>query len=199
MPDQTEPDLTRLVEASVAGDSSARERLLAAVYDDLRKIASARFGVGRPGDTLQPTALVNETVIELLRRLDQPQRLALASREQFFAAVAMAMRTILRDHWRARNALKRGGGDRPAPLIADPVSPSSDDPFAAIDYLALDEALDRLENYDLRWHRVVMHRFFAARTIEETADMLGMGVTAVQADWRFARAWLLREIRGMQA
>ncbi|MFI4897202.1 MAG: ECF-type sigma factor [Phycisphaerales bacterium JB059] len=189
-------ELTRLITAIAEGGDTDRERLFTAIYDDLRRVAQNRFGVGRPGDTLQATALVNETVLELLRRLDQcPERLGAESRKEFFGTVAMARRTILRDQWRAAGALKRGGGASTAPLEHDPPARDDGSPFGQIEYLELDEAIERLRSYDERWYRVVMLRFYAARTIEETALILGLGVTSVKADWRFARAWLLRELR----
>jgi RNA polymerase sigma factor (TIGR02999 family) len=163
------------------------------VYDDLRRIARSRAGVGGAGQTLQPTVLVNEALCEILRRMDSPEGLPASSRTEFFGIVASAMRTIVKDHHRARRAAKRGGGERPSPLLGD--EPDLDDtPFGRVDLMALDESLNRLERYEPRWHQVVLYRFYAGRTIEQTAELLGAGVTLVKADWRGARAWLARDL-----
>lgn len=186
-------EFTVLLKESAAGLPDARERLFDLVYDDLRRIARTRPGVGGPGETMQPTVLANEAAAELLRRMDSPTGLPVSSRGEFFGAVALAMRSILKDHRRARNAQKRGGGRHDSPLFGD--EPALDDtPFGRVDLIALDEAMDRLERFEPRWHRVVMYRFYAGRTIEQTAELVGAGITGVKTDWRGARAWLAREL-----
>ncbi len=186
-------DLTVLLHESAADTPGARDRLFTLVYEDLRRIARNRRGVGAAGETMQPTVLANEAVAEMLRRMESPGGFPLSSRSEFFGAVALAMRSILKDHRRARLAAKRGGGVV-AVALRDEESSRDETPFGAVDLLALDEAMDRLERYDERWHRVVMFRFYAGRTIEETAELLGSGVTTVKSDWRGARAWLAREL-----
>jgi RNA polymerase sigma-70 factor (ECF subfamily) len=187
-------DLTMLIQASSAGDRKAQDRLFAVVYDELHRIASRSRFVGGAGETLQATALVNEAYIALSQRLALARTTSSSTRDAFYTAVGRAMRTILRDHWRSRNAEKRGGGARAAALPDTEVvaAPSSD--FDAIDFLALDQALDRLEQFNPRWFQVVTHRYFAGREIDETAELLGISKSTVKSDWQLARAWLHREI-----
>lgn len=193
---QADEALTTLIEAARSGDPVARDRLFAAVYDELLAIARRSRFVGRPGQTMQPTVLVNEAYLQLAKRFAVPERGDRPGREAFFAAVALAMRTILRDYWRAKTAEKRGGGAAPLALDeGDRPAPGAEE-FDSADFLALDEAMDQLSDYNQRWYRIVMHRYFAARTLEETADLLDVGLSTVKADWRLARAWLHRAIGG---
>ena len=183
-----------LIEASSAGDRQAQGELFTIVHDELRRIAGRCRYVGAPGETLQATALVNEAYIELSRRMALARPESASVREAFYTTVARAMRTILRDYWRSRNADKRGGGARDGAL------PQGDGPgapptgFDAADFLALDEALQHLETFNPRWFQVVMHRHFAGREIEETAELLSISPSTAKSDWRLARAWLRREM-----
>ncbi len=196
MHDSSSQDLTRLIEASGAGDRAAQDQLFVLVHDELRRIAGRSRHVGAHGETLQATALVNEAYIELSRRMTLARPESATVREAFYATVGRAMRTILRDHWRARHAEKRGGGDQVASLNDDSrvAAPSGD--FDATDFLALDDAMTKLEAFNPRWFQVVMHRYFAGREIEETAELMNVSPTTVKSDWQLARAWLRREIAG---
>lgn len=193
--EQNHDDLTAIIASARAGDADARTRLFAVVYDELRMLARAQRHVGRPGETLQPTVLANEAYLLLERRMQPDREEHPEGRRMFFQTVALAMREVLRDHWRAGRTLKRGGGRRP--LAIDGPMPARDGaPLDRTEFLALDDALDQLERHNPRWHEVVMHRYFAGRTVEETAEVMGIGRTTAKADWNFARAWLRRAIEG---
>ena len=184
-----EQNLTLLLRAVRDGDAAARDRLFALTYEDLRRIAASVRFVGRSGDTFQATALVNEAFLHFCRGIKDNDS---AGRAEFFRAVAMAMRTILRDHWRYKNRQRRSPGPAravDANDVADPDTVGDD-----LDLEALDQVMDRLEKYNRRWYDVVMARFYAARTIEETADALGLSITTVKSDWQLARGWLRREL-----
>lgn len=195
-------NLTLLIESSRKGDRDASGRLFALIYDELKVIARRSRYAGGHGETMQPTALANEAYMVFERRFPIPPSGERESRETFFRTVALAMRTILRDHWRRKNAEKRGGGDKPVALGAhDPAArgtPGSDGDgeMDQLDFLSLDAALDALEQYNERWCDVVMHRYFAGRSIEETAELMGVGVTTIKSDWQLAKAWLRREMEG---
>lgn len=179
------------------GHSAARDELYNAVYSELRQIAASMPRVGGYGDTLQPTVLANEVFLQLERRFPAAPAEIPESRATFYWSVALAMRTIIRDHWRASNAAKRGGDHNKMQLgQLDPSSPRPIEEDSAIDALVLDATIERLKEFDERWHRVVMYRYYANRTIEETAAMLGVAPSTVKRDWQLARAWLLREIEG---
>lgn len=188
--------LTRLIDASARGDDQARGDLFNLVYEQLREIAAQSRHVGAPGQTLQATALANEAFILLSNRFPAHSRDNLTGRDAFYRAVAQAMRLILRDYWRAQRAEKRGGDDRPKTLDAAAVAAPNASSLDAVDFLSLDEAMNRLEHAHPRWFDVVMSRYFAGRTIDETAELLGTSRTTVKADWQLARAWLHREIGG---
>lgn len=183
MPDA---DLTRLLEAHAAGDTAALDELLPLVYDELKRLARARFRGERPTHTLQPTALVHEAYLEL-SRLD---RIHFQNRSHFFALASRAMRNVLADHAVARKAAKRGGGRQPVPI--DEVELASDGP--SVDLFALRQALDRLEEIDPRQVRVLECRLFGGLSIDETAEALGISAATVSRDWTFARAWLARQL-----
>lgn len=162
--------------------------LVGRVYDELRAIAAAHLrGEGR-NHTLEPTAIVHEAFI----RLAEMTRLAWRDERHFAIAAAGAIRRVLVDHARARNARKRGRGWRQVTLCGLEDVSGTD----ALDALALDEALERLHSLDPRKARVVELRYFGGLTIEETAQALGVGTTTVEDDWAFARAWLRRELGG---
>jgi RNA polymerase sigma factor (TIGR02999 family) len=183
----TPQDVTQLLDAVSAGDSRAAGELLPLVYDQLRKLARARMSREKAGATLQPTALVHEAYLRLVGDHDVKWE----NRGHFFAAAARAMRRILVERARHRGRQKRGGGMKRVEIADDAlaVEPPSDD------LLALDEVLDRLEQYDPRKSDVVMLRYFAGLTIEETAAALGISPATVKNEWAFARAWLHRELR----
>ena len=181
--------ITELLAAWAAGDPRAADRLLPAVYDELRRQAARAMGRESDGNTLQPTALVHEAYLRLV-----DQRAPWHNRAQFFGVAAQAMRRVLVDHARARHAAKRGGG---APRItlddAAAEQPGASDDSAA-DVLALHDALTRLAAMDPDQARLVELRYFAGLTIEETAAALGSSPATVKREWAVARAWLHREL-----
>lgn len=180
-------DVTLLLAKVSEGDSRAAAELLPLVYEELRRLARSRMAGESPGQTLQPTALVHEAYLRLLGASD----VKWDGRGHFFGAAALAMRRILVERARARGRIKRGGGAARVPLedAALATEPPPDE------LLALDEALDRLAAYDKRKADVVMMRYFAGLSIDETAAALGVSPATVKNEWAFARAWLHREIK----
>ncbi len=189
-------DLTRCIQAARDGDAEAKQVLLERVYEELRSIARQSKYVGDPGFTMQPTALAHEAFLLLDRKFPAPPRDQPESRRTFFRSMALAMRMLLRDHWREKHAQKRGGGLQVAGLEDEAIPDRGAAELDPIDFLALDESMHRLEAYNPRWYEVVMHRYFAGLTLEETADLTGSGLTTTKADWRLARAWLRRDLEG---
>lgn len=183
-----ETEVSHLLEAWNQGDPEALETLMPLVVDDLRSIARKYFEREDPGHTIQPTALVNELYLRLVDR----RTVHWESPRHFFGAAAQIMRRLLVDHARHRQAAKRGGGAPKLPVDEDlPVFAR----HAPEEILALDEALGRLETLEPRQSQVVTLKSFVGLTIPEIAQTLGIGPTAVKSDWRFARAWLERELR----
>lgn len=184
--------ITLLLEAAGAGESRAAAELLPVVYEELRRLAGAYMRRESPVSTLQPTALVHEAYVRLLGEADVKWR----DRAHFFGAAALAMRRILVDRARSRSALKHGGhleraeGDAADALAA----PEEVDGVGALDLLALDRALERLQARDPRQAEVVMLRYFAGLTIEQTAMAMDLSPGTVKNEWTFARAWLRREL-----
>jgi RNA polymerase sigma factor (TIGR02999 family) len=186
----TPGDITRCLQDWRGGDELALDRLTAAVYRELRRLASALFAAESGDRTLQPTALVHELYLQL----PSVQHLDWQSRAQFLGVAARIMRNILVDHARKRHAAKRGGGA--VPVIVDPLV---DDPALKSDVLVINTALDRLGEHYPRQSRVVELRFFGGLTTEETCEVLSAtGVECsqrtVERDWTFARAWLQNAI-----
>ena len=179
-------DVTRLLVAWSQGDEGALDTLLPLVYSELREMAHRYLGRERRDHTLQPTAVVHEAFLRLIKQ----RRVDWKSRSHFFAVAAQAMRRILVDHARARAADKRGGGQT---LIALDAAPSGETP-RAVDLIALDDALGRLEKLDRTKASVVEMRFFGGLTIDETAEALGASPSTVKRDWTLARAFLYREL-----
>ena len=180
-------DVTRILSSIEHGDPKAAEQLLPLVYDELRRLASAKFAHEQPGQTLQATALVHEAY---LRLVDQEQAQHWDSRGHFFAAAAEAMRRILIDSARRKRAAKRGGGQE----LQDQGALEIPAPVPAEDLLALDEALAKLEVADPVKAQLVKLRYFAGLTEEDAARLLGLSRTTVQRHWRYARVWLLNEL-----
>ena len=168
------------------GDLVAADELLPLVYDQLRAIAGSLFRSESAGHTLQPTALVHEAYIKLVKGAPD----GLKNRAHFCAVAAIAMRQVLRDHARASRSAKRGGGRRREPL-ADVTSASLTTP---IDALVLDEALEQLAEADDRAARVFEMRFFGGLTHDEVAGLLDTSVPTVERAWRRARAWIASAI-----
>ena len=190
LPDDAPVDVTQLLQAWSDGDRTVEEPLLRAVLGELRQQAVRAMRRESPTHTLQPTALVNEAY---LRLIDQ-RRVQWRSRAHFFGVAASLMRRILVDHARRRLAEKRGG-DANRISISD-VEPADRASEAAqdVDVLALHEALERLAALDPEQERLVELRYFSGLTIEETAEALGISPATVKREWRFARAWLRREL-----
>jgi RNA polymerase sigma factor (TIGR02999 family) len=180
-------EVTRLLIAWNAGDRAAVERLMPLVYAELRRIAERQFRRERAGHTLQPTAVVHEAYFRLV---DQT-RVTWKNRGHFFAIAAQAMRRILIDHARAREAEKRGGKETQVSLDVGIASP---EPVDDVDLLALDEALVRLKSLDEPQARIVELRFFGGLSIEETAEAMETSASSVKREFRSARAWLFREL-----
>jgi len=185
------PDVTEILQEVRAGDKDAPARLIPLVYDELRRLADYYLRQERPDHTLQPTALVHEAYLKLI---DQT-RVDWQNRAHFFSVAAQVMRRILVDHARRHKAMKRGGFQQKLSLDeAVDYSESSD-----VDLVALDDALNALEQLDERQSRIVELRFFGGLTIEETAEAIGVSPATVKADWSMAKAWLRLEIgRGYQ-
>ena len=182
----TEPEsVSDLLRAWGDGDAEAGNRLMPLVYRDLKRRAGAYMGQERPDHTLQPTALVHEAFLRLLG--GTPPNFE--SRTHFLRAASQTMRRVLVDHARARSAAKRGGGL--SITLDDAVATDGE---ATVDMLVLDDALTRLADAEPRWAQVVELRFFAGLEVPEVADTLGISTATVKRDWRFARAWLAREL-----
>jgi len=179
-------DVTRILSEVEQGDSHAAEQLLPLLYDELRKLAAQKLAQEEPGQTLQATALVHEVY---LRLVDVEKAQHWHSRSHFFAAAAEAMRRILVENARRHHALKRGGGLERIDLPELPESA-----MGALDLVALDEALKKLEALHPQNAQVVKLRFFAGCSLEETAQMLGIARATAQRQWAYARAWLFGQL-----
>ena len=175
-------DVSALLHRVAAGDRQSTDRLLAAVYGQLRKIAQQRMQEEKPGHTLQATALVHEAYLRLVRN----QNLNWSSRAQFYVAAAQAMDRILVEHARKKKRLKRGGGRQP--VFASVVDLARDENLE--DVVALHEAIDRLEGQDPRAALVTRLRFYAGLTVAETANAMNVSERTVMREWVYARAWL---------
>jgi RNA polymerase sigma factor (TIGR02999 family) len=175
-------DVTRLLEATAAGEDGAGERLWAAVYAELRTLAAAQVARERPGHTLDPTALVHEAFL----RLAVGEGHTFANRRHFFGAAATAMRRILVEAARARGREKRGGDRRREHADLDALVAGGSD----ADLLALHDALDRFAAVDPERAKLVELRFFAGLTMPQAAECLGVSPSTADRGWRYARAWL---------
>ena len=182
------PGITRLLRAWSAGEEGALDRLAPLIYNELHRIARLHMRRERPGNTLQTTALLNQAWLQLAGgRLASWQ-----DRAHFFAVASQIMRRILVDAARTRQAGKRGGG-----VFRLELNESIDAaPPRDAELLALDDALDSLAIFDARKARVVEMRFFGGLSVDETAEVLKVSPQTVMRDWKLARAWLKREIRG---
>ena len=179
-------DVTRLLRAVAEGNKEAEAALFDAVYQDLRRIARGALH-GDRGHTLQTTALVHEAYV----RLTKSGSANFNDRGHFFAVAARAMRHILVDYARARQAEKRGGQP---PMSLDDVVPAAHMAPPEL-VLAVDEALERLTVLDERQARIVELRFFAGMSVQETAEALGISARTVKREWQIARAWLYGELQ----
>jgi len=176
-------DVTQLLDAAATGDRRAAAELLPLVYDELRKLVSAKMAAEAPWHSLDATALVHEAYLRLIG--DQQ----FDGRGHFFAAAAEAMRRILVDHARTRKAAKRGAGRR---VTVDLERLSGSDPDE--DLLAVHDAIDRLAAVEPRVANLVTLRYFGGRTLREAADDLGIAPRTADAWWAYARAWLAADL-----
>jgi RNA polymerase sigma factor (TIGR02999 family) len=180
-------DVTRILDAAAAGDAKAAADLLPLVYEELRTLAAARMAEEKPGQTLQATALVHEAYVRLVGPGDEARW---DNRRHFFAAAAEAMRRILVERARRKQARKHGGDRQRQDLDADAlVAPEPD-----LDLVALDAALDRLAGQDPAKARLVELRYFAGLTGDQAAAVLGLSPSAADRLWVYTRAWLRREL-----
>ena len=180
-------DVTRMLVAWGQGDHAADSRLIAVVYQDLRRVARRRLRAERLDHSLAPTALVHEAYVRLVGL----RRMRWQNRAQFFAIAARLMRQILVDHARAHAAAKRGGGWK-VPLEDDIGASVPRD----VDLLDLDAALGKLATIDPRLGDLDVPGS-SGLTVEESAEALGVSPATVERDWSRARAWLFRELRGV--
>lgn len=155
------------------------------VYEELRRLAHHYMRAERANHTLQTTALVNEVYL----RLTDIHAMQWRDRAHFFAMAGSLMRRVLVDYARQRGREKRGGGVSVTSLDENAVAPQ-----AAVDIVALDEALDRLASVDSQQSRIVELRFFAGLSVEETAEALGISPATVKRDWATAKLWLYHEL-----
>jgi RNA polymerase sigma factor (TIGR02999 family) len=174
---------TRILSAIEQGDPSAAEQLLPLVYDELRKLAGQKLAQEKPGQTLQPTALVHEAYLRLVEGDTAPRW---NSRGHFFAACAEAMRRILVENARRKQADKRGGRSRRVPL--DDAEVGFDSPTD--DLLDIDDALTRLAAEEPQAARLIQLRYFAGLSIEDAAEMIGIARSTAYEHWSYARARL---------
>lgn len=188
MANATSREITGLLKAWSGGDESALERLTPLIYGELHRLAHYYMGRERDGLTLQTSALINEAYMKLV----EVREVQWQDRAHFLGVAARLMRRILVDFARTRLAEKRGGDRQRVSLDAVPAVSQDSGP----DMLALDRALQALEELDQRQSQVVELRFFGGMTIDETAAVLQVSPGTVRRDWRMARAWLYRELAG---
>jgi RNA polymerase sigma factor (TIGR02999 family) len=188
MPDEPDrSEVTGILDALGRGDERSARDLLPLVYDELRRLAASRLAHERPGQTLQPTALVHEAYLRLVG--DDPGR-PWHGRAHFFAAAAEAMRRILVDRARGKASLKAGGTLRRLDIDDVPADVEGRPDLS----LALDEALSELERHDQTAAQLVKLRYFAGMGHQEAADALGIGRRAADRLWALARAWLFQRL-----
>ena len=182
-------DVTHWLNAIDQGDPHAASQLLPLVYDELRQLAAQKLAHEKPGQTLQPTALVHEAYLRLVGEAEKPHW---DSRWHFFAAAAEAMRRILVENARRKKRVKHGGDHQRVALEDQdvPVRPPPEE------ILALDEALTRLTGEDAAAAQVVQLHFFAGLSIEEAAEALGISRATAYRHWAYARAWLCCALGG---
>lgn len=179
-------EVTRIINAIEQGDPQATEKLLPLVYEELRLLAAQKMAQEKPGQTFQATALVHEAYLRLVEGQEQSWN----SRGHFFRAAAEAMRRILVENARRKKRLKRGGGRERA--ILDETTTSVKAPN--IDFVALDEALAKLEVDDPEKANVVKLRYFAGLTNGQAAEILNVSTATANRHWSYARSWLFKEI-----
>ena len=189
---QSKENVTQLLMKWSEGDQKALDKLMPLVYSELRRLASNYLRRERQNHTLQPTALVNEAYLKLIDQKNAHWQ----NRAQFYGVSAQLMRRILVDHARQHQAEKRGGSDQQRLSItsAGQLGGNQLATEPAIDLLALHEALEELAVIDPQQGRIVELKFFGGLSIEETAEVMGIGHATVERDWKMARAWLRRKL-----
>jgi RNA polymerase sigma factor (TIGR02999 family) len=180
-------DVTQILSQIESGDPAAAEQLLPLIYDELRRLAGAKLAKEKPGLTLQATALVHEAY---LRLIDSDKSLSWNSRRHFVAAAAEAMRRILVENARRKARLKHGGGLQ----RHDANEVRLTEGEAAVDVLAIDQAMAKLAVAHADKAELVKLRYFAGLTLPEAAAALGISTATAERRWRYARAWLAREL-----
>ena len=190
MNSQDRPSITLLLGRIREGDDAARQEVFDLAYAELRGLAQGLMRKERPEHTLQPTALVNEAAARMLQGESLEN---MKCREYFFAAMARAMRQVLVAHARTRNRLKRGGEYQRVPLDDAIDHVEQEHQF---DLVALDDALNDLQQHSARHSEVVTLRFFGGLSIDDIADQLNVSGSTVVRDLRFARAWLGSRLGG---
>jgi RNA polymerase sigma factor (TIGR02999 family) len=181
-------DVSGLLQAWGGGDAEARDQLLTVVYQELRRRAAAHLRRERAGHTLQPTALVHEVYLRLVKQ----DRAAWHNRGQFFGVASQMMRRILVDRARARNRAKRSGAWARVTLDEEVAQSQARE----VDVLDLDRALSELATFDTRKSQVAELRFFGGLSLEETGHALGLSVATLEREWQATRAWLYARLTG---
>lgn len=180
-------NVTDQLNAWGAGDKAAFDELVTVVYDELRRQASRYLRHESPGHSLQTTDLIHEAYLRLVDQKNPHWQ----NRAQFFGIAAQLMRRILVDHARARHRAKRGGGNIRISLDEEIAAGRSND----VEIINIDEALNRLAEIDIQQSKIVELRFFSGLNVDETAQVLGISPRTVKRSWRFAKAWLRRELQ----
>lgn len=183
-------DVTRLLDAAVAGDPQAAADLLPLVYSELRKFATARIAAESPGQTLSATALVHEAYLRLVDG-DREKVQHWNGRGHFFSAAAEAMRRILVDQARKKKSQKYGGGLERIAMEEAEISA----PEPTVDLLAVHEALEKFATLDKAAAELVKLRYFAGLTLVQAADAIGISSSTADRQWAYARAWLHAELK----
>ncbi len=178
--------IDELLEAIGGGDSEALNELLPLIYDELRRLAHSKLRYKRESHTLQTTTLVHEAYLKLVRRPSHD----LKNRVYFFGAAAALMRDIIIQHIRNRRRLKRGGGQEYSDVDVEQLPDTKDK-----ELILLDEALNELARVDKTLAVIVVKRYFAGLTVEETAKVMNISPATVKRKWELAKAWLAREMK----
>jgi RNA polymerase sigma-70 factor, ECF subfamily len=181
-----EHDITELLERWGTGDKHAFNKLMPCIYDELKRVAGGYLRGERSGHTLQPTALVHEAYLRMVH-LNSPK---IENRKHFLVLAAQAMRRVLVDHARRRNADKRNS------QLLPPDSGLVIQPHMDFDVVALDDALNCLSQFDPGKERIVELRYFAGLSVVETAEVVGRSPATVKREWAVAKAWLYRQLNG---
>jgi RNA polymerase sigma factor (TIGR02999 family) len=181
-------DVTHILSWIESGDPTAADQLLPLVYDELRKLATAKLACEKPGQTLQATALVHEAY---LRLVDAKTAAKWDSRGHFFAAAAEAMRRILVENARRKLRVKHGGEHRRLDLNEDGLVTN----LPPDELLALNDAIESLASHDPKAAELVKLRYFIGMSVEEAADSVGLSRTSAYRHWNYARAWLISQVQ----